>query len=310
MQLQHIGGNDVFEGIRSPAVHTPKSISELALALKRSTNPTIFAGGTYIMNHSEYYPKNNENDIIYLGGVSDFNKISRNDRYIEFGAVVTLEKLLIVGKQILPKLLTDAIEETATSILRRQITIGGSLCIPHQRLLICAALAALNAEVEIRSFKDSRTYFRWIPIKELYKGDGEIKLQEFSKDKSLLSNVRISFEKDTFSSFIVAGDVMRNSDEAVILASVCRYDQSIISSFRLSIIFPNSLFLIPQEISTFINGLVVPLSTTQIEKVISIVMERLLGTLTHTVPPIQIERAKRLIEASLHDLNAQGLSDR
>ncbi len=300
----------MFEGIRSPTVHTPKNISELALALKRSTNPTIFAGGTYIMNEPEYYPKNYEHDIIYLGGITDFNKISRNDRYIEFGAGVTLEKLLIVGKQILPQLLTDAIEETATSIVRRQITIGGALCIPHHRLLVCAALAALQAEVEIRSFKDARTTSRWIPIKELYKGDGEIRLDELSKDKNIVSSIRISFEKDTFSTFIVADDVMRNPEEAVILALGCRYNQSVISTFRLCIIFPTSLFLIPQEISTYINGLIIPLSTNQIEKVVSLVTERLFATLNSTKMTIQTERAKRAIEASLHALNAQGLSER
>ncbi|MDC7244585.1 MAG: FAD binding domain-containing protein [Sphaerochaetaceae bacterium] len=301
----------MYEGIRSPTVHTPKSLSDLSVALKRSTNPTIFAGGTYIMSTPGYYPKEGEQDIIYLGGISEINRITRNDRYIEFGAGVTLQRLLTVGKQVLPSLLTEAIESTSTTIVRRQITIGGTLCISHHRLLICAVLAALDAEVEIRSFKGSGTPLaRWIPIKDLYKRNGELKLAELSKDKNILSSIRISLGKETFSTFIVADDVMRNREEAVILALRCTYDQSVITSFRMCLVFPTSLFLIPQEISTYINGLPVPLSTSQIERIVSLVTERISANTDSSSPVIQTERARRAIEASLHALNAQGLSER
>jgi len=297
----------VFEGIRSPTVHMPKSLSELAQSISRVPDPTFFAGGTYIMNQKGYYPSySSHSDIIYLGGISEFQQITRNDKYLEFGSIVTLQQLLSVGKQVLPKLLYDAIEKTGTAITRSQMTIGGVVCIKQHRLLVCGALAALDADVEIRSFRTNKPTSKWVPIKELYKNTGLITL----KKQEVVSKIRVSFEKETFSYFITAQNPMIKPEEAVILSVGCWYNQSVINQFRMCIIFPISLFLIPEELSLMMNGTIIPLSTLQIEKVVKVIIEKLSAVAQDDISFIQIERAKRCIEASLHALNAQGLAER
>ena len=297
----------MFEGIRSPTVHMPKTVNELAQSISRVAKPLFFGGGTYIMSQKGYYPNNSSStDIIYLAGIVEFQQITRNDAYLEFGCAVNLEQLLSVGKQVLPKLLFDAIEETGTEIVRSQITVGGVICIKHHRLLVCSALATLDAEVEIRSFAAQKSMSRWVPIKEIYKNNGELIL----KRQEIVSKVRVSFEKETFSYFITAENPMKKSDEAVILSAAGWYNQSIITQFRMCLIFPTSLFLIPEELSLMMNGTIIPLTTNQIGKVVKAVIEKLYKIIGEDVRPIQIERAKRCIEASLHALNAQSLSDR
>jgi len=295
----------VFEGIRSPTVHMPKTINELAQSISRVTDPTFFAGGTYIMNQKGYYPSYSSlSDIIYLGGISEFQQITRNDKYLEFGAAVHLQQLLSVGKQVLPKLLYEAIEKTGTEIIRSQMTIGGVVCIKQHRLLVCSALATLDADVEIRSFASTKPTSKWIPIKELYKSNGLITL----KKQEVVSKIRVSFEKETFSYFITAQNPMKKPEEAVIISVGCWYNQSVINQFRMCIIFPTSLFLIPEELSLMMNGTIIPLSTLQIDKVVKVVMEKLSAVAQDGISSIQIERAKRCIESSLHSLNAQGLT--
>lgn len=297
----------MFEGIRSPTVHMPKTLNELALSISRVPDPTFFAGGTYIMHQKGYYPSySSHSDIIYLGGISEFQQITRNDTYLEFGSLVQLQQLLGVGKQVLPRLLYDAIEATGTALIRSQITIGGVVCIKQHRLLVCSALAALDADVEIRSFVASKSTSKWVPIKELYKSNGLITL----KKQEVVSKIRVSFEKETFSYFVTAQHPMRQPDEAVILSVGCWYNQSIITQFRMCLIFPTSLFLIPEELSLMMNGSIIPLSKTQVEKIVKVVIEKLLSVAQDNISPIQIERAKRCIEASLYALNAQGLAER
>ncbi len=297
----------MFEGIRSPTVHMPKSLNELAQAISRVTDPTFFAGGTYLMHQKGYYPGNtSHSDIIYLGGISEFQQITRNDKYLEFGSAVQLQQLLGVGKQVLPKLLYDAIEATGTALIRSQITIGGAISIKQHRLLVCSALAALDADVEIRSFVASRPTSKWVAIKDLYKTNGLITL----KKQEVISKIRVSFEKETFSYFVTAQNPMKRAHEAVILSVGCWYNQSVITQFRMCLVFPLSLFLIPEELSLMMNGSIIPLSLSQIEKVIKVVTEKLLLVAQENISPIQIERVKRAIEASLHALNAQGLAER
>ena len=285
----------------------PKTVSELAQSIKRVSEPIFFAGGTYLMNQKGYYPNNSSHsDIIYLGGIGEFQQITRNDKYLEFGCVVTLQQLLSVGKQVLPKLLYDAIEATGTALIRTQMTIGGVVCIKQHRLLVCSALAALDADVEIRSFLGSKTTSKWVPIKEIYKTNGRITL----KKSEVISKIRVSFEKETFSYFISALNPMEKPNEAVILSVGCWYNQSVITQYRMCLIFPTSLFLIPEELSLMMNGTIIPLSLTQIEKITKVVMEKLSSVAQEGISSIQIERAKRCIEASLHALNAQGLTMR
>ncbi len=297
----------MFEGIRSPTVHMPKTLNELAQSISRATTPVFFAGGTYIMSRKGYYPcELSSADIIYLGAIVELQQITRNDKYLEFGSMVNLEQLLSVGKQVLPKLLYDAIEKTGTEIIRSHITIGGAICIKHLRLLLSSALTTLDAEVEIRSFSVQKLTSRWVPLKEIYKTNGELIL----KSQEVVTRIRVSFTRETFSYSITAEDPIKRADESVILTTACWYNQSLITRFRLTLVFPTSLFLIPEELSLMMNGTNIPLTTHQIGKVVKVVTEKLYSVVEENIKPIQIERAKRCIEASLDALNAQGLSDR
>ena len=141
-------------------------------------------------------------------------------------------------------------------------------------------------------------------LKKLYKSNGLITL----KKQEVVSKIRVSFEKETFSYLITAQNPMKNPEEAVIISVGCWYNQSVINRFRMCIIFPTSLFLIPEELSLVMNGTIIPLSTLQIDKVAKVVMEKLSAVAQDGISSIQIERAKRCIESSLHSLNAQELT--
>ncbi len=296
----------MYEGIRSPSVHTPKTMSDLVSVATRFPNATLWAGGTFIMSRENYYPTRDSNDIINLSEVPELTRINRTDRYLEIGSMVTFEQMLKVGKQVLPGLLQTTLEQTATMILRRQITLGGAICTQQVRLALPGTLYALQAEVEVKTCLGPKTETKWTEIQRLYDRQGVLQL----KRNEIVTRVRLGFDRDNFSTFIAAGMPIQNPRETVYLSFACSYNQSVIQNFRMCLNFPTSLLLVPQEIDMMMQGTLLPLTSQQIGRVVRSVMEEVLGSSTSEIPPIQIERARSFVESALHELNAQSLSER
>lgn len=296
----------MYEGIRSPAVHMPKTLNDLVSASTRFPNAVFWAGGTFIMSRHDYYPTRDSNDIIFLGEVAELKRINRTDRYLEIGSTVTFEQLLSVGKQVLPGLLQATLEQSSTNIVRKQMTIGGALCTPQIRLSLPGTLCAFQAEAEVKTCLGPKTETRWMELGRLYDRHGVFQL----KKNELITRIRLGFEREDFSCHLRAGSPMINPEETVLLSFACFYNQSVINTFRMCIVFPTSLLLVPHEVDMMMHGTMLPLSTQQIERVVRSIMEEVLASSDHEIPPIQIERSRRFIESALHELNAQSLSER
>jgi hypothetical protein len=85
------------------------------------------------------------------------------------------------------------------------------------------------------------------------------------------------------------------------------YNQSVIDKFNMCIILPNTLFLIPHEIDVMMRGSMLPLSTSQIDRVVRSLSDLIVSQNISEISPIQIERVKRFVEAALHQLNTESL---
>ena len=63
------------------------------------------------MTRPSSYPSRTMNaEIIYLGDVEELHRFQRNDRFAEFGSMVTLDEILSTGKTVLPHVLIDNIQ--------------------------------------------------------------------------------------------------------------------------------------------------------------------------------------------------------
>ncbi len=294
----------MLEDSKSATIHTPRTLHDLAATLQRVKHPTFFAGGTYLMNSPSFYPCDTYRDIIYLGEISELKRISRNDRTLEIGAMVNLEHIMSAGRLALPALLLSSIEQTGTIILRRQSTLGGILAIPNKRLAVCGALAALEAEVQIYTLKNQRLAASWKPIASLYTPSGQINLSE----KEIIGGVRFSDEKESYALQLIAGEVMKQPETAVIASLACYERESLISRFNISLIFPKSLFIVPPDITLQMSGMTLPLKINQMARIRRLLEENVEQVLHGTVSPLQRERGRRLIDALLHSLNVHGLT--
>ncbi|MFA7125163.1 MAG: FAD binding domain-containing protein [Sphaerochaetaceae bacterium] len=295
----------MYEGIRSPAIHVPKSMTDLLSATSRFPNAIYWAGGTYIMSRHDYYPTKDSNDIISLNEIPDLKRINRTDRYLEIGSMVTISQLLQIGKQVLPDPLTQTLQALGTRIIRNQATIGGALCTGDLRLAVSGTLAVLRTEIEIKKLDAPRLDSRWITAGKLYDRSGALTLDEHE----MITRVRIGFDREDFSVFLSAGNPMYNPQESVNLALVCSYNQSVITNFRFCFTMPTGGFHQFQDIEVLARGTMLPFSPNHIARLAKMLGEAIDNSHV-TVSLLQKERAKRFFEIALHQLNTQSLIER
>ncbi len=296
----------MLEGVRSPAVHMPRTLNDLYFASNRFPQALFWAGGTYIMRHRNNYPQKEFPDVISLGSIPELKRISRTEKFLEIGSMVSFAMLLRVGKQVLPPLLLKTLENTATMLIRNQITFGGALATPDVRYALAGTLAALQGEVELKTNLGPRTETQWMGVERLYDKQGALLI----KNNDLITRIRVAFERRTFSTFRSVGNVMAKPNECVMLSMGCSYSQSVINHFKMCITFPTSLFLIPHEIEMMMNGTLLPMTTQHIQRILKGVNDEIASSAGDSAHAIQFERASRFVEASLHELNAQSLSSR
>ncbi len=294
----------MYEGIRSPAIHSPKTLSEFATAAHRYPQALVWAGGTYLMSRKDYYPSEIKDGIIDLGELDELKGITRNDRFVEIGSMVTASQLLFAGKLVLPEILQITLQSLASQIVRKQITIGGSLCIPDVRLGLSTTLAVLDATAEIKQYQDGKVSTHWTPISKLYNKDGKLLL---GPQKTLLTRIRIGLEYGDFQRFIVVEDPIRNTNECVIVAFQATRAQNTLSKVQFCITFPNKAYHISKDIESKLSGQTLPIHPERVNS-LSYELVTELRKMHGMISDLQLERARRIFESFLHELNSESLS--
>ncbi|WP_332446571.1 FAD binding domain-containing protein [Sphaerochaeta sp.] len=294
----------MYEGIRSPVIHTPKTLGEFAAIAARYPQARIWAGGTYLMSQKDYYPSEVKDGIIDLGLVDELKKITRNDRFVEIGAMVTASQLLYAGRLVLPPILQETLKTLASRIVRRQVTIGGSLCVPDVRLPLSTTLAVLDAMAEVKYYQNGKISTHWIPIAKLYDKDGKLLL---GAQKALLTRIRIGLDYGDYQKFIMVEDPIRTTEECVIVAFQATRAQNTLTKVQFCITFPTKAYHISKDLESKLSGQTLPIHPERVNT-LSYELVTELTKMHSAISDLQLERGRRIFESFLHELNAQSLS--
>jgi len=125
--------------------------------------------------------------VISLGSVEEMVRASRSEYGLDIGAMMTLERLLHIGKGALPTGLYEAIRCVGTLPLRNRATVGGHLALQGRIGDLHPLLQLLDTRIEIRSpgrRSRKRSLVRKIPIALLDK-------ETLLKSKGLISKISI-----------------------------------------------------------------------------------------------------------------------
>jgi xanthine dehydrogenase FAD-binding subunit len=290
----------MYEELKSSTVHTPATLAEYGEIINRFPDAINYAGGTYLVARPDFYPSDDNKVIIDLSNIAELQRITRTDRFVEVGAMVSASQLIDAGRLVLPSILLEALSSIGSTIVCRQITIGGALCIPDNRLSLSTALAVLDAIAEIKIFmKNGKSVTRWIPVSRLY--DKEGKLVNF-EGRILLTHIRIGLEVGNYQKFLFAGDPFRDGSEAVILAFHAERSSNTLGKVQMCINFPRMAFFLSKEIIGQISGLTLPIPPSMIMIVTGKLRAEILNT-NPNIGELPLVRALRMFESVLHDLN-------
>lgn len=274
---------------------SPTTINELHSIMKTKKNGKFFAGGTYIMNHKNYIKE--DDTIIDLSNIKELDEITRNIRFVDVGCMVTANKLLDIGKLAFTDLLLDTLHNTASHIVRNQITIGGALCTPNIRYSFAGTLAIMNSVVELIDLTQDKLVSKFIPIDKLYNSKGELQIE----NGVLLRKIRISLDNYDFEKFICIGDPIRTPESTLIISFRANIDQTLLNKVNMCVTFPTYGMYISEDIVHELNGVQLPLTISKTIQISEKVTERIKEEFNE-ISDLQIECCKRLIQSILFEI--------
>lgn len=132
-------------------VYFAKNIHDAAYYLRTVPDLSITAGCTGIMYNKNPCFLTFPYSLLSVRKVEEAMQIDRTERYIEFGAAVTLSQILQIGQKRLPQILYEAISTIANPQVRNMATIGGNICTAPMKMTCFAPLLALEAKLEFRT---------------------------------------------------------------------------------------------------------------------------------------------------------------
>jgi CO/xanthine dehydrogenase FAD-binding subunit len=239
-------------------VFFPSALPELFTAWNRFPDAVPFAGGAALLRNQGKHILTLPQNILSLERLEELHRISRTERYLEIGAMVTISEILRLGK-IVPEALTQSLSSIAGLQMRNLITIGGNICNPLRRLDAAAPLIALDARYELRTAAETR----WISASRFSAQPGPPAL----RPRELLTRIRIPLEEWQYSLYkkFSGGETVDSSlDEsgggAVFMA---RIQKNILTDLR--IVFAGQQALRDKNSETSLAGKQLPLDRREAE---------------------------------------------
>ena len=294
----------MYEGLSSPNIHTPANLSEYASIILHYPASSLWAGGTFIMSRPDSYPSRRMNaEIIYLGEIEELHRFQRNDRFAEFGAMVTLDEILNTGKAVLPKVLIENIESIGSRLITRRATIGGTICTEGFTTSFPGTLIALDAMAEVRFIKKKRLHSRWMQLTRLLDRNGRIMLPP----QGMISRVRIAFTEKNCQYFTRIGSFMLEPDEAVSAAFTGTLDQDILLNQRISFTYPSIGICYSRDIDNIFSSLRFPLDETELGNLEGMVFT-FIDSFFQGLSELQKVRTAGILRSIIEDLNVRALT--
>ena len=274
----------------------PDSINELHQVVLKNPDSIFFAGGTYLMKNHSLYPSNNTQKIISLEKIKDLFEVTRNIKHVEVGSMVTTNKLLEIGTLAFNDLLLDTLSNTATHIVRNQITIGGALATNNIRYSLPGTLTCMGASLELLDLSKNKIITKLVPIEKIYKNDALL-----LEKGTLIKKIKIPLDTFDFERFYCVGDPIKEPSSTVIFAFRANINQTLLNNIKMSITFPTAGIHLSTLVPSELDGVQIPI----IPKNASAISKKYLSELDKDikgVTPLQKERAKRILQSVLYQI--------
>ncbi len=294
----------MYEGLSSPNIHTPKNLGEYASIILHYPISSLWAGGTFIMSRPDSYPSRTMNaEIIYLGDIEELHRFQRNDRFAEFGAMVTLDEILSTGKTVLPHVLIENIQSIGSRLITRRATIGGTMSTKNFTTSFPGTLIALDATAEVKFIKKKRLHSRWMQITRILDKSGRITLPQ----QGMISRVRIAFSEKNCQYFKEVGSFMLDPENSVSTAFTATLDQDILINPKIAFTYPTHGVCYSRDIDSIFSSLRFPLDDNEVRTLESMIFTFVESSFQN-ISELQKTRTSGIVREIIDDLNEKTLT--
>ena len=204
----------------------------------------VLGGGTWVDSYGE--------KAVSLRSIEELKTIEKHERYIDFGAAVTIAQMLEMGRTNMPTILYDALSSIGTRSVRNLATLGGNICAKGQKLTLYAPLLALDARLELRNQNDTKN----------------IPFSKFSgvPDGYVLTQVRVPVDDWEVTIFRRVGPLNRISPLSASFAFLVDTQKNIIANIKIA--FAGIIVFRSHELENKIIGSRLPLGNKFIDSLV------------------------------------------
>lgn len=231
---------------RNKTVLISKKLADVLYHFKNTNEVQILAGCT------ETDIKNLREKSISIRSIPELNTIERHERYMEYGAAVSISKIISSNAGRLPIFLLEALNSIGTEQVRSLATIGGNICAKGIKHTLWSPLLALNARLEIKDQSDTKIIhfnkFESIP------------------EKAILTKIKIPLEEWDIQIFRRIGPQNSLSPLSAGWTFLVETQRGMIANIK--IVFAGSTVFYSPEYENKIIGTRLPLSEKQIDSLI------------------------------------------
>jgi len=271
---------------QSDQIFLPTSLQELFSIWERFPFAVLYAGGTSLLRGQcgeipELPPL-----IISLDKIKELDKITRTERYLELGAMVKLNQIMLLGK-IVPDVLKSCLERIASPQLRNIATIGGNICNRAQGQDSTVPLLALDAQYELCGRESSR----WVSASRF----SSLSHGNTLNPHELVSRIRIPLDQWDYSIYRKFAGSENSAATAVFMI---KNQKNVLSDIR--VVFKADAIIRDISSENSLIGKQLPLN----QKIADEFLEKW-KTYTAEIPEIDEQNRKRLlnfIDLAIHNL--------
>lgn len=228
------------------AVFYAKNMQELFYQIKSVAGLKIVGGCTALTALPE--------KSLSILNIPELTHIDKHERYINFGAAVTLTEIIDVGSNRIPEIFREAIKTVANSSIRNIATLGGNICMADndQKLTLYAPLLALDANIEIRSPTET-TLVPLINFKGITEGH-------------VATHIRVPINEWDVSIFRRIGPSHKINNMSASFAFLASSEKNIITNIRIAL--AGNITFRARDLENRLIGTHLPLSEKDVEQAI------------------------------------------
>ena len=256
------------------------------------------------MSRPDAYPSRKPNqEIIYLGEIDELHRFQRNDRFAEFGSMVTLDEIISTGKTVLPKVLMDNIENIGSRLITRRATIGGAIAANELTTSFPGTLIVLDTNVEIKFVKKRRLHSRWIQLTRLLDRTGHIVVPP----QGMISRVRIAFSDKNYQNFSSIGSFIQDPEDSVSIAFAATLNQDVLLNPTVALTYPKMGILYSRDIDNVFSSLRFPLDDEEYRS-LEMIIFTFIDSSFQGLSNLQRVRTRGILREIIDDLNEKALT--